>query len=222
VPWGIRRNPKDGAGARREFTQPGEPQPPLYRSPALAALLARLPQDGAHSILDLGSASGANIEFLSRFRCRLQIADLSDALASDEIASLLTVDPAAAFRRMLPVGPEPYDVVLAWDTFNYLNRDQLRLFAADLACLCRAGALMLAFVSTAREIAAQAGDFRIADEQTVLWRPRTTATRPSPRFPPAEVERLVAGFSVVHSVQMRHGIREYLFERRPGPAPAVR
>ena len=33
------------------------------------------------------------------------------------------------------------------------------------------------------------------------------------RVPPAEVERMAPGFTVVHSVLMRHGVREVLFER---------
>ncbi len=220
--WPFRRNSAEGSGPRREFTQAAEPQPPLYRSPALKALVARLPDEAAYSILDLGAASGANIEFFSRFRCRIQIADLPDALAGEELRSLLRSDPEAAFRRILPVGREPFDVVLAWDVFNYLDRDQIRRLATELARLCRPAGLMLAFISTAKEIPEAPGDFQIADEQTVLWRPRTAARRPSPRLAPAEVERLIAGFGVVHSVLMRHGVREYLFERRHEPGPVRR
>ena len=222
MPWRFRRNSPKVSEPRREFTQPTEPEPPLYRSPALHALVSRLPEDAAYSILDLGAASGANIEFFSRFRCRLQIADLPDALASEELRPSLETDPAAAFRRLLPVGREPFDVVLAWDVFNYLGRDQLRCLASELAWLSHPGALMLAYISTAKEIPQEAGDFQIVDEKTVLWRLRTQGKRPSPRFAPADVERLVSGFAVVHSVLMRHGIREYLFERRSDPVSAPR
>jgi hypothetical protein len=222
VPWRFGRRASEGPGARREFTQSAEPQPPRYRSPALNALLSRLSDEGAYNILDLGAASGANIEFFSRFSCRFQIVDLPDALASEKVRSMLDTDPAAAFRRILPVDRDPFDVVLAWDVFNYLTRDQLRCLASDLAWLSRPGALMLAFISTAKEMPAQAGDFRIADERTILWRPRTTEMQPSPKLPPADVERLIAGFAVVHSVLMRHGIREYLFERRSDAGGAAR
>jgi hypothetical protein len=56
--------------------------------------------------------------------------------------------------------------------------------------------------------------FKIVDDQTLLLRQQTTAVRPSPYFPPAEVGRLMSGFSVVQSVVMRHGVQEYLFVRR--------
>ena len=148
--------------------------------------------------------------------------DLPDALASPELQALLATDPAAAFRRILPVDRDPFDVVLAWDVFNYLERDQLRCLASDLAWLSRPGALMLAFISTAREMPARAGGFQVADEATLLWRPREAPMRRSPMYPPADVERLVAGYTVVHSVLMRHGVREYVFERRPDPGAGRR
>jgi hypothetical protein len=83
-----------------------------------------------------------------------------------------------------------------------------------VAGLCRPGALMFALISTQKEMSGLPRVFKIVDEQTLLLQPQTTAVQPSPRFPPAEVERLMSGFSVVQSVVMRHGVREYLLVRR--------
>jgi hypothetical protein len=154
------------------------------------------------------------VEFLSRFSCRLQIADLPEALASEKLRPLLTADPAAAFRRVLPVARQPFDVVLAWDVLNYLTREQLGCLGAHLGSLCRPGALVLAFVSTTKEMSSVPLVFKIVDDQTLLLRQQTIAVRPSPRFLPAEVGRLFSGFAVVQSVVMRHGVQEYLFVRR--------
>jgi hypothetical protein len=214
VPWPFRRDPAPLGGARRETTAPLEVQPPLYRSPSLGALVSHLTSAPAHHILDLGTAIGTNVEFFSRFSCRLQIVDLPGALATEELQHLLTVDPAAAFRRVLPAADDPFDVVLAWDVLNYLSRDQFRALTAELGRRCRPGALMLAFISTAREMPGSPSVFKIVDGQTLLAQPQTGAVRPSPRFPPAEVERLAAGFAVVQAVRMRHGIQEYLLQRR--------
>jgi 2-polyprenyl-3-methyl-5-hydroxy-6-metoxy-1,4-benzoquinol methylase len=214
VLWRLGRNPLSAAGPRREFADPLEPQPPLYRSPTLQALVSRLSSEGAYHILDLGVASGANVEFFSRFSCRLQIADLPEALASEKLRPLLTADPVAAFRMILPVSWAPFDVVLAWDVLNYLTREQFDSLAAHVGSLCRPGALVLAFVSTTKEMSSAPLVFKIVDDQTLLLWKQTTAVRPSPRFPPAEVGRLMSGFAVVQSVVMRHGVQEYLFVRR--------
>jgi len=214
VPWRFRRDSSQAAGPRREFAEQLEPQPPLYHSPTLKALVSRLSSEASYHILDLGVASGANVEFFSRFSGWLQIADLPDALASEELRSLLLTDPAAAFRMVLPVSWEPFDVVLAWDVLNYLTRDQFRCLATHVGNLCQPGALMLALVSTRKEMSSIPLVFKIVDEQTLHLRPQTTAVQRSPRFPPAEVERLMSGFSVVQSVVMRHGVQEYLLVRR--------
>jgi hypothetical protein len=214
VPWRLRRTSRQAAGPRREFADPREPTPPLYRSPTLKALVSRLSSEVPHHVLDLGGASGANVEFFARFSSRMQIADLPDALASQELQALLTVDPAAAFRRLLPLSSGLFDVVLAWDLLNYLTREQCGRLAAYLEEVCKRDALVLAFVSTSREISDAPLVFKIVDEQTLLLQPRTPVARQNPRFAPAEVEHMMNGFAVVQSVLMRHGIREYLFVRR--------
>jgi len=214
VPWHLRRESPLATQPRREFAEPLEPQPPLYRSPTLRALVSRLTSEDGYHVLDLGGAAGANVEFFSRFSSRLQIADLPDALASGDLRSLLLADPSAAFRKVLPVTRDPFDVVLAWDVLNYLTREQLGCLAAHLGRVCSQRALMLAFVSTTREMPSVPMVFKIVDEQTLFLQPRLPAIRQSPRFPPAEIERLMAGFAVVQSVLMRHGVQEYLFIRR--------
>ena len=213
MPWHLRREFPQATQARREFAEPLEPRPPLYRSPTLRALVSRLTSEDGYHVLDLGGAAGANVEFFSRFSSRLQIADLPDALASGDLRSLLLADPSAAFRKVLPVTRDPFDVVLAWDVLNYLTREQLGCLAARLGRVCSQRALMLAFVSTTREMPSVPMVFKIVDEQTLFLQPRSPAIRQSPRFPPAEIERLMSGFAVVQSVLMRHGVQEYLFIR---------
>jgi len=221
VPWPFRHDGARAAGRRRESTAALEPVPPLYRSPTLRTLVSRLSGDVRHRILDLHPAVGANVEFFSRFSCRLQIVDLLGSLVTEDVRPLLA-DAGATFRRILPGPPDPYDVVLAWDVFNYLSRDQFRALAERLFWLCRPDALMLAFIATTKEISVLPLMFKIADEQTVHWQPRTSAVRAGPRYPPAEVERMTRGFAIAHSVLMRHGVQEYLFARRPELEQTVR
>jgi hypothetical protein len=214
VHWHLWREARQPQLPRREFIEPREPRPPHYRSPTLRALVSRLSSETAYHVLDLGGASGANVEFFSRFSGRLQIADLPDALADPGLQELLREDPVAAFRKVLPLARDPFDVVLAWDVLNYLTRAQFACLASYVIGVCKRDALVLAFISTAREMPAEPLVFKIVDAQTLHLQPRTSAMRPSPRFAPAEVEHLMDGFDVVQSVVMRHGVREYLFVRR--------
>jgi len=202
-------------GPRRELVGAVEPMPPFYRSPTLRALLSRLSPEAPHRILDLGGVNSANVEFFSRFSCRLQIVNLLEAIGSEGSRALLAADPMVALRQVLPQTRRTFDVVLAWDVLNHLEPEKIRALMTIVVELTAPGAQMLAFIFTGREISALPVAFRIVDDETIRWEPRTQARRPGPRYPPAEVERMAAGFSVVHSVLMRHGVQEYLLVRRP-------
>jgi hypothetical protein len=214
VLWRSRRERAAETSPRREVVGAAEPQPPCYRSPTLKALLSRLSPDTLHHILDLGGVHSANVEFFSHYSCRLQIVNLLDALTSEASRALLASDPARAFRQVLPQTRREFDVVLVWDVLNHLDKEKIRALTSILADLTAPGAQMLAFLFTAKEISALPLAFKIIDEETLLYEPQTQAVRPGPRYPPAEVERMEAGFAVVRSVLMRHGVQEYLFARR--------
>ena len=183
---------------------------PVHRSLGLAALLAELRRERKPQVLDLGAAVGSNVEFLSRFECKLYIEDLYSALSAKSGGDA----DERFFAELLPL-PEGtrIDVVLAWDLFNYLNRKELARLAEHLARFCRPGALLFTLMSTQKEIPAQPIRFKIVDEEKLLYDLRTSSTRPSPRFAPAEVRDLLRGFRVDRSFLLRHGIQEYLFVR---------
>ena len=212
--WRTRRERVAEPSLRREVVGAVEPQPPFYRSPTLKVLLSRFAPDVPHRILDLGSVNSANVEFFSRFSCRLQIVDLLGTAAPGAASASHAAEPAQALRQALPEGRRAFDVVLAWDVLNYLDPERIRALTTILLELTASGAQMLAFLFTGKEIPALPLVFKIVDEETLRYEERTTATKAGPRYPPAEVERMAAGFSVARSVLMRHGVQEYLFVRR--------
>jgi hypothetical protein len=73
---------------------PGGPQE--HRSLALAALCQAIAGQAKLQVLDLGPAVGGNIEFLSRFGCKLYIQDLYAALAPH----LALAEPTPAPNRL--------------------------------------------------------------------------------------------------------------------------
>lgn len=188
-----------------------EAELPVHRSLALAALLAEMRRGRKPQVLDLGSAVGSNVEYLSRFECKLYIEDLYSALSSKSGDGDADQRFFAEFLP-LPEGTR-IDVVLAWDLFNYLKRKELGKLIEHLAPFCRPGALLFTLISTQKEIPAQPIRFKIVDEDKLLYEVRTSSTRPSPRYAPAEVRDLLRGFRVDRSFLLRHGIQEYLFVR---------
>ena len=81
-----------GADERHSRHQPPPPPaaaaPETHRSLALASLLGSFKARSKLQVLDLGPAIGANVEFLSRFGCKLYIQDLYPAVVPLQAATL--------------------------------------------------------------------------------------------------------------------------------------
>lgn len=201
-----------GSGPRKE--QQGRAQavaePDVHRSLALAALFDEI-RGRKVQVLDLGSAVGSNVEFLSQFGCKLYIEDLYAALSTRKPSGEGELAGPEFFAEFLAVPDETrFDVVFAWDLFNYLHRKELVHFAAQLRHHCNPGARLLSLMSILKTMPAQPYRFKIQDEQHLVYEPRTGTERPSPRYAPAEITDTFKGFRVDRSFLLRHGIQEFL------------
>ena len=186
-------------------------EPEAHKSLALPSVLAAMARGPKAHVLDLGPAIGANVEYLSEFGCRLSIQDLyltrTSAVDGEELGTEF-------FEQLVPApdGPQ-YDVVFAWDLFNYLSRKELGRLTARLRQTCKPGAQVLALIWIHKSIPAQPIRFRFRGKDQLVYDRRTSLERPGPRFQPAEINQLMSGFQVDRSFLLRHGIQEYLFVR---------
>lgn len=210
-----------GAGSRKEpaakgsgsQTQTAEDNPEIHRSLALPAVFAALSRGQKLNVLDLGAALGSNVQRLAEYGCRLDIEDLFASKSSAAEGGGLS--PAFFADFLSSAEGRQFDLVLAWDLFNYLDRKELADLGRRLRQFCKPGALIFALVSYHKTIPAQPIRFRFVDqdEDQLIYERRTTVERPSPRLAPAELNALLGGFRVDRSFLLRHGIQEYLFIR---------
>jgi hypothetical protein len=177
------------------------------RSPGLEALFGALAEDGRHSILDLGPASGTHLRLLGRFASQVRFASL---LAATEEA------PAwDGSEHALPANPtRPYDVVLAWDVLDRLEADRRPVLIARLAAVTGPQARLFA-VTSAEGIAGSAVlAFTLLDRDRVAERPIGVTKSPGGPLLPAQMERVLAPFEVVSAFILRTGAREYVAMKR--------
>jgi hypothetical protein len=195
----------------------------VHRSLALAELLDSLRPGSRHAVLDLGPSVSANVKFLSTLCCRIRIADLHRSLSSESIESRRSEAMNALWERLLPLAPdERFDVLLAWDVFDYLRPDQVSSLMARLAPACHEETLALVLVSTRPTIPAVPPRYRILDREHLAGDGPREPVRPCPRYGQADLQRMMAGFSVRRSFLLRSGIQEFLFARGEAAGAARR
>lgn len=191
--------------------QNSQHEPVVYKSLGLSALLGQLQSDYKYSILDLGQALGANVEFWSRFQCRLYIEDFYRGYSA-RIALGPEDSRETILAELLPFSQETcFDIILAWDLFNYLDPEELEALIGRLSSWCRQGTLLFALISSQPRIPAQPTVFRIVDCEQMIYETHTQEMRPCPRHQPRDLARLMARFAVSSSFLLRHGVQEYVF-----------
>ena len=107
--------------------------PEPFNAPLFQSLVSSVPEDERWVVLDLGAACPQVIKLFGGHRCRLDIADITDDL---EVLNAPVEGPARqqVAESLLPeLHAEAADIVLCWDTLNYLNREALTTLMARVA-----------------------------------------------------------------------------------------
>lgn len=181
-------------------------------APLFRGLLERMEDDARRVVLDLGPARSATVATFGRFRCRLEIADLGEAIetlnATEEAGDLLS-----RLRTLLPPRRgEATDVVLCWDLLNYLEPPVLKALMGEIQERLRPGSLVHALIaySTPR-MPARPQRIVPTDDYRLAHAPVSSEERPARRYSPDELARLMGGYAVERAMLLKNGMQEFLF-----------
>lgn len=205
---------KDEVDPLQETEGDSEPATEIHRSPGLGVALSHLHEEHTCNILDLGPAVATNINFFSRYPCRLHIVDLLGRIAGESDSGLrLEDEPKAYFFEMLSTEIEHFDLVLAWTVFDHLEKDPARHLAALLARLTITGGRLYALGATAYRPGDRGLGFSICGHDTLKYYPTGRQDQHSAALNPATFAKRLEGFAIDESVVLRHGFREYVAVR---------
>jgi hypothetical protein len=181
----------------------------------LEAALQRLREDEPIRILDLGPAVGANVRFLSDFAHHIRVVDLvAEGHRFAHASDLEEHEVEMLAQQMIPSRWGSFDLVFAWDVFDYLNEVQLWAVAGRLWELCDRDARLFAIVATTHDMPRRPLEHSIVDRSTISLDARDASRTPCPQWPPALVERVLKGFSVERSFVLRCGLQEFVAVRK--------
>lgn len=181
-------------------------------SPGVAALFARLREDGSHVILDLGPASEAHLRLFRGYARKVRFAGLVPAPPRG--AAL-----AEALGALPPHPEQPYDVVLAWNILDLLEERERASLVERLEDLTAPEAALYTLTDLSEDPGRPGIRFTLTDLETVSQRNVTSGPLGGARLLPAQVERVLAPFEVIRGFTLRNGLREYVAvksERRRG------
>jgi len=186
--------------------------PEALNAPLFHSLIKRLEGGGRWIVLDLGAARSDTIRTFGRFRCRLDIVDLGEA-----VGAMRDVTDPRLLRQLVDAllprrGVESTDVVLCWDLINYLSAPALTAVMEGIAVRCKSGALAhgLVYYST-RTMPQQPGCFVPLDDQRLINKGASGPERPAPRYSPEELARCMPRYTVERGRLLRNGMQEFLF-----------
>lgn len=196
---------------QRRHTQPDD-----YASFVLPSLLQGLAPPPKKTVLDLGPASGDNVDQLaafSRHHCKLFIANFFEDLSElGPAARRSRKSFAEACRRFLSFPPDTrFDLVLAWDLFNYLSLEEIGLLSAHLLDFCAPRTRLMAMVSIYQQIPDRPFRFSIRGSDSLRYETVSRGLRDSPRHNEGELVRRMKGFRVERAMLLRNGMQEYSF-----------
>ncbi|MFZ0427170.1 MAG: hypothetical protein WAO20_03565 [Acidobacteriota bacterium] len=205
----FRRWEKKTAAATAEEA----PESSVQKSLALNTLFHQVKEGQKYTILDLGPPVGENVEFFSRYSCKLVIEDLFETVTSfDFLSPEDGFSYEKVFSYLLPYQKTcRFDFILAWDVLNYLDRDAFRNLMVHLGKFSRRGTLMFSLISTNRHMPETPHRFKIVDQESLMYVNQSTVVRDCPRYESTDLSHLMPNFRVANSFVLRNGYREYLF-----------
>ena len=170
-------------------------------------------------VLDLATASQANISFITEMGHKLTAEDIIGAMDQcfgdgDFLENQAVPSKSERFLDQILQFPEHhFDGCLVWDTFQFLAPPLLELFIARLLNVMRPGGVLLAFFSSDEKITRMpVYNYRIQDAKTLHLVPRNTS-RPVQYFNNRLVERLFSETQSVKFFLSRDHIREVIIRR---------
>ncbi len=201
-----------GLKSKEESIEGSSPEPEASASLALKVLYDQLRHQRKYHILDLGPALGDNVDFFSQFSCKVYIEDFYRTLTSFDYLSEDKLSYQAVFEYLLPYQKNTrFDIILGWDLFNYLERDELQSLILHLGHFCHKGTLLFALISTSKYIPEEPTTFQIVNHDRLLYQTNSTVLRQCPEYQQTDLNQLIPNFHVCNSFLLRNGFKEYLF-----------
>jgi hypothetical protein len=216
--------PRPAPQGRHASSRAGEPETVLTRqSRGLEQFFTYIRDQAGLTVLDLGGASQANINFITNLGHRLYSVDfvrsMRETFGGEDPAEQSNPGRIDYFlRQNLDYPDETFDAVLVWDTLEHMAPALLAATLERLLRITRPKSYLLAFFhADERLMAVPYYTFRIQG-LNVLQVGQRGSRRPAQLFNNRTLEKLFQRFDSVKFFLTREQLREVIVKREVGQA----
>lgn len=163
-------------------------------------------------ILDLGEAQPDSFNFYSEHSCYLTISDCIKQLTNlswpeeDNPNALLT----KKIEHIIPFQNIKYDLILAWDSFNYIPLQILPIVHNHLLQFCTNKTIIHGFIFTSEYYPKETGMFKILESERIQHLIMDEETIRHTPLTPHAINRAMPNFKYSRSILMRSGLQEFM------------
>ena len=184
----------------------------VYKSLGFGLVANYLKDQPKPNVLDLGPSVSANIAYLSQYHCKLYVENLADSI--DDLNAAVRAEEGrdeAIAACLQSYGNTRFDVILAWDLFNYLELEALAASMEYLSQYCRHGTRLFALVGIGKQVLDTPSRFEIVDDAQLRYGVATLGGRRCPQHSIPDLLRRLPEFVVKRTYLLRNGMQEYVF-----------
>ncbi len=176
--------------------------------------------DAKHSkkpaVLDLGEARPDSFNFYSEQAGYLTIADCIQPLS--ELKWLNEENPdqilAKQIKEIIPSINKQYDLILSWDSFNFIQPEILPYIHNHLLTFCTKKTLIHGFLFTSENRPKYPSIFKILDAGRIKHAVTNDEVLQHTPLTPLAINKHMLNFKYARSVLMRSGLQEFVLTRK--------
>ena len=164
-------------------------------------------------VLDLGAPISANITAFKSAGCEIFVENLSKAVGGLEKRLPNGKGREKIGSQMLDYGDEsPFDIILLWDIFNYLQLNQVELMAHKLRAICKRDSKLYCLNYTHKTMPASPRQFEITDNRELHYQDTPGQLRSIPYFTTLDLLKRMRGFAIEKTYLLQAGMQSGITE----------
>lgn len=204
------------SGARGTHLVPaGTGSGPVVRTTVLPKFVSAVARRAIPVVVDLGTAVGPNVEFLSeRLACTIHVQDFFAEVEAHarRRADDPEVGPLALASKLLqPL--ESVDGILCWDLFDYLDLSTGRTLAVRLTGLLRPGGALHGLFGTTPDAVQHYTRFVMESDDRLRLQPYPATPTRRAVLAAGDIHRMFGELTVAEFILLRSHSRETLFRK---------